>query len=78
MVALGWVVVSDYGDSHSSDWTIGVCRVLDSWIVELGDGTSLHAKVDSSIAAAKLHRELSAESKANAPPDLHGQHEVSN
>ncbi|MET3620126.1 hypothetical protein [Burkholderia ambifaria] len=31
MVALGWTVVSDYGYSHRSGWTIGVCRVRDRW-----------------------------------------------
>jgi len=35
MVALGWTVVSDYGYSHRSGWTIGVCRVRDKWVVEL-------------------------------------------
>ncbi|KVL93059.1 hypothetical protein [Burkholderia stagnalis] len=77
MVALGWTVVSDYGYSHRSGWTIGVCRVRDKWTVELWDGTSLHAVVDSPVAAVRLHRELVTESESSPPPDLGGQHELS-
>lgn len=77
MVALGWTVVSDYGYSHSSGWTIGVCRVRDHWVVELWDGTSLHANLDSPVAAARLHREIVAEAKSNARDDVDHQHESS-
>ncbi|MDN7894206.1 hypothetical protein QZM93_36995 [Burkholderia cepacia] len=77
MVALGWTVVSDYGYSHRSGWTIGVCRVRDKWVVELWDGTSLHANVDSPVAAARLHRELVAEADSNTTGDVDGQHETS-
>ncbi|WP_175971951.1 hypothetical protein [Burkholderia sp. BCC0322] len=77
MVALGWTVVSDYGYSHRSGWTIGICRVRDKWVVELWDGTSLHAKVNSPVAAARLHRELVAEAESSTPGDVDGQHEVS-
>ncbi|KUY85249.1 hypothetical protein WS50_27250 [Burkholderia territorii] len=77
MVALGWSVVSDYGYSHRSGWTIGVCRVRDKWVVELWDGTSLHANVDSPVAAARLHWELIAEANSNTPGDVDGQREIS-
>ena len=77
MVALGWTVVSDYGYSHRSGWTIGVCRVRDKWTVELWDGTSLHAVVDSPVAAVRLHRELVTESDSNTAGDLDGQDEIS-
>lgn len=78
MVALGWTVVSDYGYSHRSGWTIGVCRVRDKWVVELWDGTSLHANVDSPVAAARLHRELVAVTDSDTPGDVDDQHEMSN
>ncbi|WP_126284751.1 hypothetical protein [Burkholderia stagnalis] len=77
MVALGWTVVSDYGYSHRSGWTIAVCRVRDKWTVELWDGTSLHAVVDSPVAAVRLHRELVTESDSSTPDDLDGQYEMS-
>ncbi|MFA8329268.1 hypothetical protein [Burkholderia ubonensis] len=77
MVALGWTVVSDYGYSHRSGWTIAVCRVHDRWTVELWDGTSLHAVVDSPVAAVRLHRELVTESESSNPPDLEERHELS-
>lgn len=77
MVALGWTVVSDYGYSHRSGWTIGICRVRDKYTVELWDGTSLHSVVDSPVAAVRLHREWVTESDPSAPPDLEGQHEPS-
>ncbi|KVO12618.1 hypothetical protein WJ85_03590 [Burkholderia ubonensis] len=77
MVALGWTVVSDYGYSHRSGWTIGVCRVHDRWTVELWDGTSLHAVVDSPVAAVRLHRELVTESEPSSPADLEEQRELS-
>ncbi|MCA7981403.1 MULTISPECIES: hypothetical protein [Burkholderia cepacia complex] len=78
MVALGWTVVSDYGYSHRSGWTIGVCRVHGKWVVELWDGTSLHANVDSPVAAARLHRELVAEADSSNAGDVDRQHEMSN
>lgn len=78
MVALGWTVVSDYGYSHRSGWTIGVCRVRDKWVVELWDGTSLHANVNSPVAAARLHRELVAVTDSDTPGDVDDQHEMSN
>ncbi|MBN3827206.1 hypothetical protein G3O00_26770 [Burkholderia sp. Ac-20384] len=78
MVALGWTVVSDYGYSHRSGWTIGVCRVRDKWVVELWDGTSLHANVDSPVAAARLHRELVAVTDSDTRGDVDDQHEMSN
>ncbi|KVK90719.1 hypothetical protein WS93_34125 [Burkholderia cepacia] len=78
MVALGRTVVSDYGYSHRSGWTIGVCRVRDKWTVELRDGTSLNAVVDSAGAAVRLHRELVTESDQGTPLDLEGQDELSN
>ncbi|KUZ96503.1 hypothetical protein WI40_02240 [Burkholderia ubonensis] len=77
MVALGWTVVSDYGYSYRSGWTIGVCRVHDRWTVELWDGTSLHAVADSPVAAVRLHRELVTESEPSSPPDLEEQRELS-
>ncbi|KWF83373.1 hypothetical protein WL94_23340 [Burkholderia cepacia] len=77
VVALGWTVVSDYGYSHRSGWTIGVCRVRDKWTVELWDGESLHAVVDSPVAAVRLHRELVTESDPGAQPDIEGQDELS-
>lgn len=42
-----------------------VCRVRDKWVVELWDGTDLHANVDSPVAAAQLHRELVVEADSN-------------
>ncbi|MCA8023578.1 hypothetical protein [Burkholderia metallica] len=78
MVALGWTVVSDYGYSHRSGWTIGVCRVRDKWVVELWDGTSFHANVYSPVAAARLHRELVAMADSDTPGDVDDQHEMSN
>ncbi|KVG52504.1 hypothetical protein WJ33_10040 [Burkholderia ubonensis] len=77
MVALGWTVVSDYGYSHRSGWTIGVCHVHDRWTVELWDGTSFHAVVDSPVAAVRLHRELVTESEPSSPADLEEQRELS-
>ncbi|WP_367190313.1 hypothetical protein [Burkholderia sp. Ed8] len=77
MVALGWAVVSDYGYSHTSGWTIGVCRVRDKWVVELWDGTSLHATVDSPVAAARLHREIVAGANSNTRDDVDDRHEIS-
>lgn len=77
MVALGWTVVSDYGYSHRSGWTIGVCRLRDKWIVELWDGESLHAVVDSPVVVVKLHRELVTESDLSTPPDLEEPRELS-
>lgn len=77
MVALGWTVVSDYGYSHRSGWTIGICRVRDKWTVELWDGTSLHAVVDSPVAAVRLHRELVTDTDPSTSEDLDGQREVS-
>ncbi|KML57068.1 hypothetical protein VL15_15245 [Burkholderia cepacia] len=77
MGALDWTVVSDYGYSHRSGWTIGVCRVRDKWVVELWDGASLYANVESPVAAARLHRELVAESASSAPGGLGEQHEMS-
>ncbi|WP_413141079.1 hypothetical protein [Burkholderia cepacia] len=77
MIALGWIVVSDYGYSHRSGWTIGVCRVRDKWTVELWDGASLQAVVDSPLAAVRLHRELVTESDPSNLPDLKGQDELS-
>ncbi|TES60418.1 hypothetical protein E2P84_44365 [Burkholderia cepacia] len=60
-----------------SGWTIGVCRVRDKWVVELWDGTSLHATVDSPIAAARLHREIVAGANSNTRDDVDDQHEIS-
>ncbi|ALV61651.1 MULTISPECIES: hypothetical protein [Burkholderia] len=77
MVALGWTVVSDYGYSHASGWTIGVCRVHDKWVVELWDGRSLHATVDSPVAAARLHREIIAGANSNTRDDVDDQHAIS-
>ncbi|KWE96302.1 hypothetical protein WL80_05790 [Burkholderia ubonensis] len=77
MVALGWTVVSDYGYSHRSGWTIGVLRVRDKWTVELWDGTSFHAVVDSPVAAVRLHRELVAEPDLTRSDDLDYQQDTS-
>ncbi|WP_229773083.1 hypothetical protein, partial [Burkholderia cenocepacia] len=71
-VPLGWTVVSDYGYSHWTGWTVGVCRVRVRWITELWSGTSLHATVDSPVAAARLHRALVAEPDSTRQANLDG------
>lgn len=76
MVALGWTVVSDYGYSHRSGWTIGVCRVHGKWVTELWDGTTLHANVDSPVAAARIHRELVAEPDSTTSGALDEPHDT--
>ena len=67
MVELGWTIVSDYGYSHRSGWTTGVCRVRWTCITELWAGMSLHATVDSPVAAARLHRKLVAKPDWTTP-----------
>ncbi|WP_175978116.1 hypothetical protein [Burkholderia sp. BCC1047] len=76
MVAFGWTVVSDYGYSHRSGWTIGVCRVRGRWVTELWDGMSLHANVDSPLAAARLHRDLVGELDSTSSGELDGPHDA--
>ncbi|KWE68271.1 hypothetical protein WL78_19125 [Burkholderia ubonensis] len=59
------------------DRNIGVWRVRDKWTVELWDGTSLHAVVDSPVAAVRLHRELVAEPDLTRSDDLDYQQDTS-
>ncbi|WP_186117742.1 hypothetical protein [Burkholderia gladioli] len=55
LVALGWQVVSPYGYSHPSGWTIEDIRTDGKWQTLLWKGKHIQDRFDSPLAAANHH-----------------------
>ncbi|WP_186043949.1 hypothetical protein [Burkholderia gladioli] len=55
LVALGWQVVSPYGYSHPSGWTIERCKIDGQWRTLLWKGLHIYDRFKSPLAAAEHH-----------------------
>ncbi|WP_186027448.1 hypothetical protein [Burkholderia gladioli] len=55
LIALGWHVVSPYGYSHPSGWTIGRYRTDGVWETVLWEGTHIHGRFKNPLTAARHH-----------------------
>ncbi|WP_186130637.1 hypothetical protein [Burkholderia gladioli] len=58
LVALGWQVVSPYGYSHASGWTIERCKIDGEWRTLLWKGLHIFKRFPSPEAAAVHHASL--------------------
>lgn len=58
MLALGWQVVSPYGYSHPTGWTIEDIRTEGKWETLMWHGRHIHDRFKSPLDAATLHAEL--------------------
>ncbi len=57
-VALGWQVVSPYGYSHPSGWTIERSKIDGEWKTHMWKGRHIHDRFSSPEAAAACHADL--------------------
>lgn len=55
LVALGWQVVSPYGYSHPSGWTIERCSINGEWRTLLWNGPHIYDRFATPLAAAEHH-----------------------
>lgn len=55
LVALGWQVVSPYGYSHPSGWTIERCCINGEWRTLLWNGPHIYDRFATPLAAAEHH-----------------------
>ncbi|MBU9426437.1 hypothetical protein [Burkholderia gladioli] len=58
LIALGWQVVSPYGYSHASGWTIEDIRTDGKWDTLLWEGRHIHKRFESPLEAANYHADL--------------------
>lgn len=58
LVALGWQVVSPYGYSHASGWTIERCKINGEWRTLLWKGLHIFERFPTPEAAAVHHASL--------------------
>ncbi|WP_186031711.1 hypothetical protein [Burkholderia gladioli] len=58
LVALGWQVVSPYGYSHASGWTIERCKINGEWRTLLWKGLHIYDRFPDPEAAATHHADL--------------------
>ncbi|MGS1047522.1 hypothetical protein ACVCIC_01235 [Burkholderia glumae] len=58
MIALGWQVISPYGYSHPSGWTIEDIRTNGKWQTLLWKGRHIHDRFRRPLDAARAHAEL--------------------
>ncbi|WP_186138388.1 hypothetical protein [Burkholderia gladioli] len=65
LVALGWQVVSPYGYSHPSGWTIERCSINGEWRTLLWKGQHIYDRFETPLAAAE-HHAMSVQSPSSA------------
>ncbi|MCM2547246.1 hypothetical protein [Burkholderia glumae] len=58
LIALGWQVVSPYGYSHPSGWTIEAIRTNGKWQTLLWKGRHIHDRFRRPLDAARAHADL--------------------
>ncbi|WP_186128618.1 hypothetical protein [Burkholderia gladioli] len=58
LVAMGWQVVSPYGYSHASGWTIEDIRTDGKWETIMWNGRHIHDRFASPLAAAQYHADF--------------------